>query len=70
MCNSDDSEGQLILTIKDESNKVVLSSFDESTKKVYPFVDFICNKSGIYTLNYDFNEGNQGSGIGVVSMVK
>ena len=59
MCNSDDSQGQLILTIKDESNKVVLSSYDQNTKKVYPFIDFICNKSGIYTLNYDFNEGNQ-----------
>ncbi|HOU01491.1 MAG TPA: hypothetical protein PK719_08885 [Bacteroidales bacterium] len=70
MCNSDDSQGQLILTIKDESNKVVLSSYDQNTKKVYPFIDFICNKSGIYTLNYDFNEGNQGSGVGVVSMVR
>lgn len=70
MCNTDDSQGQLILTIKDESNKVVLSSYDQNTKKVYPFIDFICNKSGIYTLNYDFNEGNQGSGVGVVSMVR
>jgi hypothetical protein len=70
MCNSEDSKGQLILTIKDNANKVVLSSFDEKTGKTYPYIDFVCNKSGIYQLNYDFIDGQQGSGVGVVSMVK
>jgi hypothetical protein len=70
LCNSDDSKGQLILSIKDAANKVVLSSFDQKTGKSYSFVDFICNKSGIYQLNYDFTDGQQGSGVGVVSMVK
>jgi hypothetical protein len=70
LCNAEDSKGELILTIKDESNKEVLSTFDKKSGKVYPFVDFTCNKSGIYQLNYDFKEGQQGSGVGVVSMVK
>lgn len=70
MCSTDDSKGQLILSIRDDANKVVLSSFDNKTGKTYPFVDFVCNKSGIYQLNYDFTDGQQGSGVGVVSMVK
>jgi hypothetical protein len=70
MCNSDDSKGKLILKIKDDANKVVLSSYDQKTGKTYPFIDFVCNKSGIYQLNYDFVDGQQGSGVGVVSMVK
>ena len=70
MCNADDSKGQLILSIKDESNKVILSSFDKTSGKIYPFIDFTCNKSGMYQLNYDFTNGQQGSGVGVVSMVK
>ncbi len=70
MCNTPESAGQLILNIKDESNKVILSSFDQKTGKTYPYVDFICNKSGIYQLYYDFTNGQQGSGVGVVSMVK
>lgn len=70
LCNAVDSKGQLILTIKDESNKEILSTFDKKSGKVYPFVDFTCNKSGIYQLNYDFSNGQQGSGVGVVSMVK
>lgn len=70
LCNAENSKGQLILNIKDNANKVVLSSFDQKTGKVYPYVDFICNKSGIYHLSYDFTNGQQGSGVGVVSMVK
>ena len=70
MCNADDSKGQLILSIKDESNKVILSSYDKNSGKTYPFIDFTCNKSGMYQLNYDFTNGQQGSGVGVVSMVK
>jgi hypothetical protein len=70
LCNTKDSKGQLILNIKDDANKVILSSFDQKTGKTYPFVDFICQKSGIYQLSYDFTNGQQGSGVGVVSMVK
>ena len=70
MCNSDDSKGQLILNVKDATNKIILSSFDQKTGKIFPFVDFLCSRSGVYQLNYDFTDGQQGSGIGVVSMVK
>ncbi len=70
MCSTESSQGKLILNIKDDANKVILSSYDKNTGKTYPFVDFVCNKSGIYQLNYDFTNGQQGSGVGVVSMVK
>lgn len=70
MCNSESSQGKLILTIKDDTDKQVLSSFDQKTGKTYPYVDFICNRSGIYQLGFDFTDGQQGSGVGVVSMVK
>jgi len=70
MCNYDESKGKLILSIKDEMNNVVLSSFDQKTGKIFPSIDFICNKTGIYQLNYDFINGQQGSGVGVVSMLK
>jgi hypothetical protein len=70
MCNTDDSKGKLILRIKDDANKIVLSSFDQKTGKIYPYVDFVCNKSGIYQLNFDFENSQQGSGVGVVSMIR
>jgi hypothetical protein len=70
LCNSEDSKGQLILNLKDNTNKIVASSFDQKTGKTYQFIDFLCNKSGIYQICYDFTGGQQGSGVGVVSMIK
>jgi flagellar hook assembly protein FlgD len=70
MCNADNSAGRLILTIKDETNKVVISSYDNKTGKTYASIDFTCNKSGIYQLSYDFENWQQGSGVGIVSMIK
>ena len=70
MCNSDNSKGQLILSLNDESNRIILSSYDKNMGKIYPYVDFVCNKSGIYQVYYDFTDGQQGSGVGVVSMIK
>lgn len=70
MCNAENSKGQLILAIKDEANKLILSSFDKKTGKIYSYVDFECMKSGIYQISYDFSSGQPGSGVGVVSMIK
>ena len=70
MCNAENSKGQLILSIKDDSNKEILSSLDKKTGKIFSFVDFECQKSGIYQISYDFANGQQGSGVGVVSMIK
>ncbi len=70
MCNSEGSQGKLIMSIKDDTNKQILSSFDQKTGKTYPYIDFICNRSGIYQIGFDFTDGQQGSGVGVVSMVK
>ena len=70
MCNAENSKGQLMLAIKDDTNKLILSSFDKKTGKIFSFVDFECQKSGIYQISYDFTNGQQGSGVGVVSMIK
>jgi hypothetical protein len=70
LCNEESSKGQLILNIKDETNKLVLSSFDKKTGKAYSAVDFECQKSGIYQISFDFIDGEQGSAVGVVSMIK
>ena len=70
MCNAENSKGQLILSIKDDANKQILSSFDKKTGKIFAFVDFECQKSGIYQICYDFINSQQGSGVGVVSMIK
>jgi hypothetical protein len=70
LCTADDSKGRLILNIWDETNNIVLSSFDQKTGTVYPYVDLICNKSGIYQIGFDFTDRLSGSGVSIVSMIQ
>jgi hypothetical protein len=70
LCTADNSKGRLILSIWDETNKIVLSSFDQNTGAIYPFVDFICNKSGVYQVGFDFADGQSGSGVSIISMIQ
>jgi len=69
LCNSPESNGELIISIYDEATELI-SSLNKSTGKKYGSVDFICNKTGLYTLWFAFNNGEQGTGVGVVSMIK
>ncbi|HPA87378.1 MAG TPA: hypothetical protein PK106_06245, partial [Bacteroidales bacterium] len=70
LCTADNSNGVLILTILDEENKEILSSVDPETGKAYSYVDFICNKSGVYQVGFDFTGGQSGLGVSIVSMIQ
>lgn len=70
LCTADNSKGKLILTIWDETNKIVLSSVDNDTGTVYSYIDFTCNKSGVYQVGFDFTERQSGSGVSIVSMIQ
>ncbi len=69
LCNSAEFKGELIVTIYD-ADKELISSFNKSTGKQYSSIDFFCNKTGLYTLWFAFSNGEQGSGVSVVSMIK
>ncbi len=69
LCNAPESKGELVITIYDETTELI-SSLIKSTGKKYSSLDFNCNKTGLYTLWFAFDSGEQGTGVGVVSMVK
>lgn len=69
VCNAPGSAGELTVTIYDQG-KELISSYNRNTDRKYSSIDFICNKTGLYTLWYSFVNGEQGSGVGVVSMIR
>jgi hypothetical protein len=69
ICDAPESKGELVVTIYDQG-KELISSYSKGSGKRYQSVDFFCNKTGLYTLWYSFREGKQGSGVGVVCMIK
>ena len=69
VCDAPGSKGELTITIYDQG-KELISSYIKSSGKKYSSLDFVCNKTGLYSLWYDFIDGEQGSGVGVVCMIK
>ena len=70
LCNSENSEGQLIMKIKDDQGKLILSTYDTKSGKTFSSVDFSCNKSGTYQFYFDFRDFQKGLGVGIVSLLK
>ncbi len=69
LCNTNDSKGELIFSLY-EGSGMVLTSYNSKSGKAYNTVDFVCNKTGLYQLWFNFREGEPGKGVGVVLMVK
>lgn len=70
LCNPDNSKSQLIMKIKDDTGRMILSSFDPKSGKTFPSIEFTCNKTGTYTIQFDFRDFEPGLGVGVISLVK
>jgi hypothetical protein len=65
LCND---KGQAIIRIYDSTNMVV-SSYDTRTKKELNPVNFLCRKTGQYTIMINFKDGKAGEAIGIMSHV-
>ena len=65
LCND---KGQSIIRIYDSSNLIV-SSFDAGTNKDFNPINFLCRKTGQYTIMINFKDGKAGEAIGIMSHV-
>jgi len=65
LCND---KGQGIIRIYDSSNMVV-SSYDTRTKKEFNPINFLCRKTGQYTIMINFKDGRAGETVGIMSHV-
>ena len=65
LCND---KGVAIIRIYDSSNLVV-SSFNANTKKDYNPINFLCRKTGQYTIMINFKDGKSGEAVGIMSHV-
>ena len=65
LCND---KGKAIIRIYDNTNMVV-SSFDAGTNKDFNPINFLCRKTGQYTIMINFKDGKAGEAIGIMSHV-
>ncbi|MGY6560521.1 MAG: hypothetical protein ACXITV_00280 [Luteibaculaceae bacterium] len=57
--------GNLIVSIFN-SNGLVASNYDPSSKRFFSGIDFTCNQSGLYYVVLSFEDGNEGCGVAVL----
>ncbi len=65
LCND---KGQAIIRIYDASNMVV-SSYDTKTDRDFNPINFLCRKTGQYTIMINFKDGKAGEAVGIMSHV-
>ncbi|MGC9341978.1 MAG: hypothetical protein ACP5E3_04710 [Bacteroidales bacterium] len=68
VCNLESSEGEAVLRVYDQANMILSTWYPESGKE-YKSINFLCKKSGIYTIMINFKEGKAGEAIGILSYV-
>lgn len=68
ICSMENSEGEAVLWLYDEATLILSSYYPESGKE-YNAINFLCKKSGIYTVIISFKEGKPGEAIGILSYV-
>ena len=69
VCNSEKYPGKGIIKIYDTKG-MIASNFDSKKNKVYNSIDFICKKTGPYTVFISFKDGEQGMAVSILSYVK
>jgi len=65
LCND---KGQAILRIYDQTNMIV-TSYDPRSKTEFNPVNFLCRKTGQYTILINFKDGKAGESVGIMSHV-
>jgi len=66
LCNK---QGEAVIRIYD-SSRMLLTSFDAASGKEYNPIQFLCKKTGPYSIVITFKDGEAGQAIGIMSHVK
>lgn len=69
VCNSKDYEGRVVLNLLD-NNRLLASTYVIATGKDYPYIDWVCSKTGAYHLFFQFRDGKSGMAVGLISLVE
>ena len=69
VCNSDKYDGVAVIQLFDE-DKLLLSNLIRQSDKIYPYFDFVCNRTGRYYVMISFKDGKAGEAVGIMSYIK
>jgi hypothetical protein len=68
-CNAEELPGNVIISIRNHNDDLVITSYLVEQKRHLPMIVFPVAMSGIYTFSFYFEDGQEGCAVGVVSSV-
>lgn len=68
-CNAEELPGEVIISIRNPNDDLVITSYLIEQKRHLPMIMFPVGMSGIYTFSFYFEDGKEGCAVGVVSTV-
>jgi hypothetical protein len=68
--NNPDNKTKMIMSIYQNEKKIVLlaTSFNKTTGKHFPYVDFNCKTTGTFALFFEFEGAAKGCGVGMFAV--
>lgn len=68
-CNAEEYQGKVIISLYHQ-DRLMGTTYLVDQKRHLPHMQFNCGMSGIYHIDFYFEDGKQGCAVGVVSAVK
>lgn len=69
-CNADEYPGKVIISIRNQNDDLVVTSYVVEQNRHIPIIMFPVSMSGIYTFSFYFEDGREGCAVGVVSIAE
>jgi len=69
-CNDADLPGKVIISIRNQNDDLVVTSFVIEQARHIPVIMFPVAMSGIYTFSFYFENGEEGCAVGVVAIAE
>ena len=69
VCNAQELPGQAIFSIYFQ-DRLIVTSYSLDNKSHFPYIEFTSSMSGLYHLDFYFEDGREGCAMGVVSAEK
>jgi hypothetical protein len=68
-CNAAELPGKVIISLYHQ-DRLMGTTYLVDQKRHLPHIQFNCNMSGVYHIDFYFEDGNQGCAMGIVSSIK
>lgn len=68
-CSEYNSEVNMVVSLFDNQNSYLASTYNDNNSKHYPGFIFECNKTGVYSIDFESYEGKIGCGVSLIGML-